>query len=137
MDIDPRIKINDEVNMVITLIKSIFKKIDDPDYICENKTCQLLRSRQKKPINNRESLIDSNRSISDDSDDHKQKISNQKPSGRSNSLIKNLKFNPKCKGIPKGQAPCTCSPIEDYYKNEGCSYINYHGRILVINCPND
>lgn len=136
MEINPT-KINDEVNMIIALIKNIFQKIDDPDYICENETCKLLRSRQKNPIKIQENSLDSNRSISDESDDHKQKLLNQKQSRKSNSLIKNLKFNPKCKEISKGQALCTCSPIEDYYKNEGCSYINYHGRILVLNCPND
>lgn len=113
--------------MVIALIKNIFKKIDDPDYVCENKTCQLLRSRQQNLINNKESLTDFNQFISNG--DHKQKSIVQK---QSNSLIKKLKFNPKCK-----DQMCSCSPIEEYYKKEGCSYINYHGRILVINCPKD
>lgn len=127
---EPTTQINHEVNMVIALIKNIFEKIDDPNYICENKTCQLLRSRQQNIINNKESLTDFNRFISNG--DHKQKSTDQKPLKQSNSLIKNLKFNPKCKS-----QMCSCSPIEEYYKKEGCSYINYHGRILVINCPND
>lgn len=135
---------------MIKLVKSIFQKLDDPNYECENESCQLLRDRQKikmakitdnhqkeynQNINNEHqiNLNQSNKIVNKENINENITIDKQKNTNFK-SIIKTLKVDPKCK---ENQSFCTCSPIEEYYRQNNCSYINYEGRILVFNCPND
>lgn len=129
--------LSNEVKMLNELIRSIFQKLDDPNYECENELCRLLRERQNiksinKNVEGYENLLTTNE---------------QNINPYYKNLIKDLIFDPKGKSKTEkknfrllnnnNQSVCTCTPIEEYYRQAGCSYINYAGRILVISCPND
>lgn len=61
----------------------------------------------------------------------------EKTNFKSKPLIEKFKFNPECKkniALLQNKKLCTCSALEEYYKNEGCIFINYYGRILLIDC---
>lgn len=126
------------MSLLIKLVKTIFQKLDDQNYKCENdcvdyKLATNIEKYSQNTHNEQINLNESNQVIKKQNDltqnIDKQKNKNSKP------LIKNLKFDPKCK--ENQIASCTCCPIEKYYRQKGCSYINYAGRILAFNCPND
>lgn len=69
-------------------------------------------------------------------------INKEKANFNSKPLIEKFKFDPKCKNkknvaVLQNKILCTCSPIEEYYRNKGCVYISYAGRILLIECINE
>lgn len=121
------------------LVKTIFQKLDDPNYKCENgcvehklaanitKNHQNTHNEKQKTSNESNQTVNKKHNLTQNMS--KQKNINSRP------LIKNLKFDPKCN--EKQSESCTCSPIEKYYRDKGCSYINYEGRILAFNCSND
>lgn len=130
---------------MVELINIIFQKLDDPNYVCEKIDCQLLKENLiNHEINNSNNVMlnESNQIVNKEYVNHQ----NIKDPGTSRPLIKNIKFDPNCKGkienqqndkkILNNNSQCTCSLVKKYNKHKNCLYINYGGRILEINCLN-
>lgn len=128
--------------MVGQIIKNIFQKIDDSNYECQGQLCSSLR--KKKDPNTISSNTKSNENPNNNLNTAKtqSQINKENANIKSKHLITKFKFDPKCKNkkniaLLQNKTLCTCSPIEEYYRNEGCLYINYSGRILLIDCMKD
>lgn len=138
--------VTQEIQILIEQIKIIFQKLNDPNYVCENFDCRLLRENSinheiNKNVNN-EILKEANNESK-----NQQKI---KIPGETRPLIKKFKIDPKCKEIMQNQlndkkifklfnyeSQCdTCSLVKKYNDQKNYLYINYGGCILEINCSN-
>lgn len=159
-----RTTIIEDIEVLTKLVKSIFEKLDDTNCKCESKVYQISREAQtiESTKNTPQNLPSSNKLIEMKKNEENLKTSNGTTNEKNEQIIVQQKptinkpFFKKTKLDQKqnekidiqhseninnklinDQPLCFCSPIEEYYRKHGYSYVYHTGRILVINCPND